>query len=83
MSAEQPRTLTDGDADAIAKALLANASDPEQAKKLADVLEGYVDRVIGRGFRRLLWLALIFLLGMGVSNKEGFLDFIVRLFSHK
>lgn len=74
------RTITDADANAIAKALLDNASDPEAAKQLADVLQRYLDQMLGRGARKVLWYLIIFLIGLGVSNhKAEVWDFLIKL----
>lgn len=73
------RTLSDEDAEAIAEALLAKASDPEHQAKLVQVWGAYLDQLLGRGLRRVLWILVLGFSGF-VAHKIGFWDSLARFF---
>lgn len=68
------RTLTDGDAEAIANhmtdKLIARMSDPSTVEQISDAWGGHIDRALGKGLRRLGLYVVIAVLSIAAVKLE-------------
>lgn len=71
--------LTDEEAECIARhitdRLIEKMSDERTVDMITTVWAKYLDRIIGRGFRKIVWICVVFLIGIAFLKIETLLPF--------
>jgi len=71
--------LTEDEAECIAQhitnRLVERMSDEKTVDMITTVWAKYLDRIIGRGFRKVLWICVVFLVGIAFLKIETLLPF--------
>lgn len=75
------RTITEGDAEAIAEhmttKLIDRLADEKTVDRIMAAWSGHIDRCIGRGLRRMGLYVLIFAMGLG-AIKLDLIKYVVK-----
>lgn len=71
--------LTDDEAECIAQhitnRLVEKMSDEATVDMITAVWAKYLDRIIGRGFRKVIWICVVFLIGVAFLKIEALLPY--------
>lgn len=78
-TAMQPTPLSEADAELIIKKLIEKMCDEQTVDRLTSVWGKYIDRLIGLGFRKVVWVVLAVFMTVGLTK----MDTILMLFQRK